>query len=287
MDAKRSLNMKKANMAPLSKAKSISSLKTKGDISSESSWRTSTTIKNPPSATRVSSSTPTNSSGKCRNKDIKYRSYANLNEINAEQQLEEAKLDEIDSAFNSYITSNAMKALVDKSKHKISSDIDKQISNLQKRVNDNLDALEKTRSKLNVLSLVEEQSNLLAHQIAANNSFSNEPAFMKGKSFQELMVEIDRIKNQMPCKNVSFPETPTELGHFRNATNQLLHSLEMISTTYGADQPQISRTSAELDNIAHKREAVSMSKISTDAVALQTGTRVFNEAITKTRSFKL
>lgn len=113
-------------------------------------------------------------------------------------------MDEIDSAFNSYMTLNGMKELLDKSKHKIRSDIDvsfytflfccdavrfhlpsylyfyfmsfihqKQISNLQKRVNDNLVVLEKTRSKLNTMSLLEEQNNLLVHQNSANISCSS------------------------------------------------------------------------------------------------------------------
>lgn len=287
MDAKRNLNVKKTTMAPLSKAKSISSLKTKVDSSGESSWRTSATLKNSASGTRVSSSTPTRSSGKSTTKDIKYRSHANLNEINAEHHAEEAKLDEIDSSYNSYITVNAMKALIDKSKHKVRNDIDKQISNLQKRVNDNLDALEMTRSRLNAISLLEEQSNLLAHQTSASNSFSNEPAFMKGKSFEELMVEIDRIKNQLPCKNVSIPETPAELNHFRNATNQLLQSLELISTTYGADQLPVSRARTELDNIWQNRDAASSSVLSVDAVALKTGSKVLKEALMRTTKIKL
>lgn len=42
--------------------------------------------------------------------------------------------------------------------------------------------------------------------------FTDEPAFMRGKTFEELMGEIDRIKSQLPCKNVSIPETTAELS---------------------------------------------------------------------------
>lgn len=41
---------------------------------------------------------------------------------------------------------------------------------------------------------------------------TDEPAFTQGRSFEELMTEIDRIKNQLPCKHVSIPETSADLG---------------------------------------------------------------------------
>ena len=43
---------------------------------------------------------------------------------------------------------------------------------------------------------------------------SDEPAFAEGKTFEELMTEIDRIKNQLPCKHVSVPETSADLGKY-------------------------------------------------------------------------
>lgn len=107
-------------------------------------------------------------------------------------------------------------------------------------MSDNLNVLEETKTKVSTLYLLEEQNNLLAHHSTAsqlcssmcvcfsihfllvryhiilpsNSLFVDEPAFTEGKSYQELMFEIDRVKNQLPCKTVHVPTLNTEMGMF-------------------------------------------------------------------------
>lgn len=283
MEAKKTF-VSKRTTAPLTKSRSISNLKPKSDSLSETA-KVGSLNKNSPALLRASSAnlhtTSTRSTGKER------VTISQRNSEGGEAFAEESKLDKIDGAYNSYLTSSAIKVLLEKSKRRIRGDIDKQIAALQKRVTDSLDALEQTQSKLNTVCLLQEETNLLAHHREACNTFSNEPAFTRGKSFEELLSEINRIKNQLPCKNVCTPESSKELAHFQDATSQLLHVMDLISSSYGSDQTPISLTATELDKINTTRETVQNIKFSADSISKKTSSSILNEAIIKTAEIKV
>lgn len=207
--------------------------------------------------------------------------------MNGETAIDEARVDMFDDSYNTYLRATAMTALLEKSKHKMRGDVDKQISTLQKRVNDNLDALEETKSRLNGVCLLQEQSNLLTHFNNACVSYSNEPTFTEGKSFQELLTDISRINNQLPCKNVCAPATSIELSQFQDATSKLLRALEAISTIYGSDQLAVTSAAAKLGEIKSTQDAVGVIKRSANAASHKASTNMLNEAMVKTSQLEI
>ena len=273
----RKTNSLKKSVAPGSNSRSLSTLRTKSDntrAAPNSVVRASTAVRNSPSLVKGHSET------KSAAKGLRYDSQGNLKEAIGEINNEEL-IDVADEAYNSYLTTHAIKILLQRSEHRIRGDIDKQITGLQKRINENLSALEETNLKMNKLHLLEEQSELLSHHKDAFQILSSEPALTQGKSFGELMIQIDKIKNQLPCKNVVIPETSASLAEFQNATSQLLDSLEGISSVYGSDQVPISHTSAKLEHIQTLKEKLRNSMLSVDCVSSKATTGILNEVVAK------
>ncbi|KAJ1525479.1 hypothetical protein ONE63_010289 [Megalurothrips usitatus] len=266
---------------PLAKARSVSTLREKGDSDSGKSLLN----KNSPSLLRASSNTLHTLVGKSTG--IVLMGYCFLKKMNGETAIDEARVDMFDDSYNTYLRATAMTALLEKSKHKMRGDVDKQISTLQKRVNDNLDALEETKSRLNGVCLLQEQSNLLTHFNNACVSYSNEPTFTEGKSFQELLTDISRINNQLPCKNVCAPATSIELSQFQDATSKLLRALEAISTIYGSDQLAVTSAAAKLGEIKSTQDAVGVIKRSANAASHKASTNMLNEAMVKTSQLEI
>jgi len=289
MESKRA-DVHKKVAAPVLKSRNVSSLKSKGDVTGSATKfgiKASTPIKSSSSSLKDSFEVSSSLSNKSADKGVKCKSQVSLKEVTTELHNEEGSRDATDNVLNSYGASNAFNVLLKKAEHRIRGDVDKQIAGLQKRVNENLNALEETRLKVNKLHLLQEQSDLLSHHRDACQAFSNEPAFTQGRSFEELMTEIDRIKNQLPCKHISIPETTADLVDFQNAASQLLDSLVCISSVYGSDQTPISSTTTNLNVIDKSQKILKDSKLSIEAVSTKAGTSVLHETILKTADLDL